>query len=143
MADVPAREVLRQPAAELEQPIARVVGVGLAGAEVRFVAVDLERDLELWIREVDAEPPRRDNDLVLPYRLGHPRTPQQLQHFCLEVALSRRHPAANLEDRPQGLHAAPTLPADVVDVGPQCAQTREPADERSFDAHFEPVLRHH
>ena len=55
MADMSAGEVLGEPAAELQQAVTRVVGVGLARSEVGLVAVDLERDLQVWIREVNAE----------------------------------------------------------------------------------------
>ncbi len=57
MADVPPREVLREPAAELKQAVSGVVGIGLRRAEMGLIPVDLDCDLQLWIGEVDAEAP--------------------------------------------------------------------------------------
>ncbi len=105
------------------KPVSGVVGVGLARPEVRLVAVDLDRDLQLWVREVDAEPPRGDDDLVLPHRLGQTSPSEQLHHLGLEVALGRgRHVHGSSSTARKRLHAAPALPAHLVDVRPQRAR---------------------
>ena len=73
------------------------IGVGLARAEVRLVAVDLDRDLQVGIGEVEAEPPRRHDDLELAHGFRKTRSADQLQHLRLEIALGRGDPAALLE----------------------------------------------
>ena len=142
VSDVALREVLREPTAELEQPVSRVVGICLARAEVRLVAVELDGDLQRGVREVDAKSACGHDDLMLSRRLWKTGPSKQLHHLGLEVALSRRDTSPELEDRSQGLHAAPTLPAHLVDVCPQRSCGGEPAEERPFDTLLESVPRH-
>ena len=67
-------------------------------AEVRRVAVDFERDLQVGIGEIEAKPSRGNHDFELTHRVRQSGSAQQLHHLRLEIALGGSDPAALLED---------------------------------------------